>query len=326
MNLLLPGLLMLGVLIVAGTGLSLTLVEVRQTRRDRKRRVGLIGRIGGGVPVRDAEGMVGVGDSSGWRQILGRQLRDVFSIGLPRTWGMSAGAPALILTGGGAASITWLVLHSGLHMPNWIDVVAAVTALAFIPRALLKHQQSAADKRFIETFPDTIDMAIRMLRAGVPITGAVRAVGDEAPPPVNAVFTNLADQMAIGIALEDALATISQRIGLADFRFFAVAITLQRAAGGNLATTLDVLSDLIRKRKAMRLKAKASTGEVRMSAYVLGAIPFLVIGGLLIMTPDYLRPLIVDPHGRIIIAVAVVSLLLGFGTIRHMMRSVTRAV
>jgi tight adherence protein B len=75
----------------------------------------------------------------------------------------------------------------------------------------------------------------------------------------------------------------------------------------------------------MRLQAKATTGEVRMSAYVLGVIPFLIIGGLLIMTPDYLRPLISDRRGKIIIAVAVTSMLTGFVIIRQMMLSVTRA-
>ncbi len=175
----------------------------------------------------------------------------------------------------------------------------------------------------MEAFPDTIDMVIRMLRAGVPITGAVRSVGEEAPPPVNELFANLADQMAIGITFEDALAKAGQRVGLPDFRFFVVAVSLQRATGGNLATTLDILSDIMRKRRAMRMKARATTGEVRMSAYVLGAIPFLVIGGLLVITPNYLEPLIDDPRGNVIIAMAVGSLVIGFGIIRHMMHSVT---
>ncbi len=174
-------------------------------------------------------------------------------------------------------------------------------------------------------FPDCIDMIIRMLRAGLPIGAAVRAVGDEGPPPVSAVFTTLADQMAIGIPFGDALAQAGQRIGLSDFRFFAVAVSLQRATGGNLATTLDILSDLMRKRRATRLKAKATTGEVRMSAYVLGAIPFLVIGGLLVMTPDYLQPLMHDQRGKFIIAGAAFSLFMGFAIIRQMMRSVTHA-
>jgi tight adherence protein B len=257
--------------------------------------------------------------------MLGTRLRAVFAVALPRTWGMTASAPMLIIAAAAGGGITWLVVRSGLHMSLFLSPEAALVGLILLPRNLLKHQQNVADKKFMELFPDSIDMIIRMLRAGLPVTAAVRAVGDEAVPPVAVVFTNLADEMAIGITFENALSAAAERIGLADFRFFAVAVSLQRATGGNLAVTLDILSDIIRKRRAMRLQAKATTGEVRMSAYVLGVIPIFIIGGLLIMTPDYLRPLIVDPRGKVIIAVAATSMLIGFGTIRQMMLSVTRA-
>jgi tight adherence protein B len=315
---------MLCLLVVVGVGLLLTLLNVRRTRQDVERRMSLVAGADGKTPASRAAETMALRES-GWRQVLGRQLRDLCAVGLARTWGMNAGVLTLILAGSGGAGVAWLVLQSGLHLSNWISF--AVTAAAFVltPRFWLKHQQNDADKKFMEVFPDTIDMVIRMLRAGVPVTTAVRVVGEEAPSPVSEVFTVLADQMAIGISFDDALTTAGQRIGLADFRFFAIAISLQRATGGNLATTLDILSDIIRKRRAMRLKAKATTGEVRMSAYVLGAIPFVVIGGLLIVSPAYLAPMIADPRGKVIIAVSVVSLLVGFGIIRQMMRSVTRA-
>jgi len=324
MTVLLSVLALLGVLAALGAALALTLVQVRRTRLDRERHMGLVSLTGGKRPPRGAAELAQLRDS-GWRAVLGRQLRRVFAFRLPRTWGMTAGALNLILPGLGGSATAWLALHTGLHMSNWIVPGVTVVAFFLVPRALLKHQQGVADRMFTEVFPDTIDMVIRMLRAGLPVTAAIRAVGEEAPPPVNAVFTNLADQMAIGITFEDALASAGERIALADFKFFAVAVSLQRATGGNLAITLDVLSDIMRKRRAMRLKAKATTGEVRMSAYVLGAIPFVIIGGLLIMTPDYLAPLVSDPRGRIIIAVAVGSLLAGFAIIRQMMRSVTHA-
>src|SRR5580658_8952647 len=300
MSLLLSGLLMLGLLITAGVVLFLSLIRVRRTRQDFERHVGLISGTTGKRQI------VEVSDSN-WRIVLGRQARAAFGIGLPRGWGMTAGLFSLLLTGLCGAAAVWLALHSGLHMSNWAASPAAIVAFFLAPRALLKYQQGGADKQFMEIFPDTIDMVIRMLRAGLPITAAVRSVGEEAASPVAEVFTNLADKMAIGITFEDALAAAGQRIGLTDFRFFTVAITLQRATGGNLATTLDILSDLMRKRRAARLKAKATTGEVRMSAYVLGAIPLLIIGGLFVITPDYLQPLIVDPRGRIIIAIAASS-------------------
>jgi tight adherence protein B len=321
MTLLLQGLLMFGVLIVAGVALSFALMRVRRTRREFERHVSLVS----GTTERRGTADLADQTEANWRELLGRRARGAFAVGLPRRWGMTAGALSLLLSGIAGTGAVWLALHSGLHMPNWIALTAATAAFFLAPRALLKFQQNGADKKFMEIFPDTIDMVIRMLRAGLPITAAVRAVGEEAPPPANEVFTNLADKMAIGITFEDALSAAGQRIGLTDFRFFTVAITLQRATGGNLATTLDILSDLMRKRRAARLKAKATTGEVRMSAYVLGAIPLLIIGGLFVITPDYLQPLFIDPRGRIIIGVAAASMLIGFGAIRQMMRSVTSA-
>jgi tight adherence protein B len=324
MTLLVPGLLILGILGLIGAGLFLTLMEVRQTRVDIQHRVGLISEAVDNTSVSDAAKLLTAGRARR-RRMLGARLRRAFAVALPRTWGMTASAPVLMLTAAAGGGITWLVVQPGLHMSIWISPELTLAGLLLLPRYLLKYQQNVADKKFMELFPDSIDMIIRMLRAGLPVTAAVRAVGKEAASPVAEVFTSLADEMAIGITFEDALSAAGERIELADFRFFAVAVSLQRATGGNLAATLDILSDIMRKRRAMRLQAKATTGEVRMSAYVLGVIPFFIIGGILVITPDYLRPLIVDPRGKVIIAVAVTSMLIGFGTIRQMMLSVTRA-
>jgi len=324
MTSLLPGLLMLGVMFAVGIGLSITLMRVRRTRREFERHVRLVAGAAGKGPAIGSAEQTELREA-GWQMVLGRHARAVFAVHLPHDWGMTAGVLTLVLGGVGGAGITWLALHATLGWSIWIAMPLTVLAFFMTPRAILKRQQSAAESRFTEAFPDTIDMVIRMLRAGLPVTAAVRAVGEEAVPPVNALFTNLADKMAIGISFEDALSEASRRIGLPDFAFFAVAISLQRSTGGNLAATLDILSDLMRKRRATRLKAQATTGEVRMSAYVLGGIPFFIIGGLLIMTPAYLRPLVEDPRGRVIIAIATTSMLIGFAIIRQMMRGVTNA-
>jgi len=322
MTYLLPVLLLLGLLVSIGVVLSLTLMQVRRQRLHLERRMGLLGGFKGR---RGPAAEVGLeSDEPGWLTV-GRHARGFFAAGLPRGWGMTAGAITLSLTSIGGAAVGWLICRYGIGTSGLVALAISAAMAFWAPRALLKHQQNGEDKRFMEVFPDTIDMVIRMLRAGLPITTAVRAVGKEASPPVNAVFTNLADKMAIGISFEDALAAAGKRIALTDFRFFAVAISLQRETGGNLAATLDILSDLMRKRRAARLKARATTGEVRMSALVLGGIPFFIIGGLLVMTPAYLQPLIADPRGHVIVAVASGSMLTGFAIIRQMMRSVTGA-
>ena len=320
MNALLPFLLLTGILVLIALGLVVALLTVRNTRRELERRTTLVS---GRKPSQRGAAAQPELRESDWRDKVGTKLRAIFSVGLARTWGMRAAPLALLVTCAGAALLSWLGLRSGLHMSHWVSLGGSVLGAFIGPRMLLKREQGRAEKKFMELFPDTIDMIIRMLRAGVPVSGAVRSVGDEAPSPINEVFTVLADQMAIGITFEDALTMGGQRIGLPDFQFFAVAVTLQRATGGNLASTLDILSDIMRKRRAMRMKARATTGEVRMSAYVLTGIPFLVIGGLVVMTPDYLQPLISDPRGNVIIAIAVGSLTFGLAIMRRMLRSVT---
>ena len=91
-----------------------------------------------------------------------------------------------------------------------------------------------------------------------------------------------------------------------------MAVALQYATGGNLTATLEILFDIIRKRRATRLKAKAATGEIRITAYTLGGIPILTTGALFVIQPGYLTPLWTDPRGHLIIAMAGAFLLLAF--------------
>jgi len=188
---------------------------------------------------------------------------------------------------------------------------------------LLRREQAQAEAAFQELFPDTVDTVARMLRAGIPISGAVRSIGNEAAAPISTVFGRIADQVEIGARIEEALDTASRKVGLPDFRFFTVAVTLQYATGGNLVSTLDILSNIIRRRRAVRLKAHAATAEIRVSAYVLGSLPLLIIGGLLLVQPGYLSPLFTDTRGHIILAVGVAGMVLAFVTMRQMMRRVT---
>jgi tight adherence protein B len=318
----LPILLTLLLLAILGAALFGALGYARRVRQEREARLGLI------FPSRNAVLDAGITEpalaGSGWGAALAISFRHWFSLGLAHNWGMRA--TPLLLCGmalGGAAS-AWLLLRTSLHLSLFIAVPAALMMFFQLPRMWLKHEQNGADQKFIAAFPETIDMMIRMLRAGLPVTATIRAIGSEAQPPVNGVFAHIADQMEIGIAFEDALSVAGHDIGLPDFRFFAVSISLQRATGGNLTSTLTILSDVMRKRRAMRQKGRAVTGEVRMSAYVLGGIPFLVIGAMLIVSPHYLQPLLSDRRGNVIVGIAAMMMFAGFAAIRMMLRSVTQ--
>lgn len=299
--------------------LSALLLQTRAARREMSRRTdmvaqGAIARPRQRLPAGLAPRMVA---ASEW-------IRRILTIGMPHRWGMRAGPGVLVLVALGGGGIAWFMLHVLFHVSLWIALPLTAAAVFFAPRQILKHQQDTAEQKFLNLFPDAIDMVVRMVRAGLPVMAAIRTIGDEAPEPVNAVFAGLADQVDIGILFDEALVQAGERVGLADFRFFAVAVSLQHATGGNIAATLDILADIIRKRRAARLRAKSTTGEVRVSAFILGSLPFVVITGLLIMSPGYLTPLITDPRGNAIVGAAIISLGLGFLTMRQMMRRATQ--
>jgi tight adherence protein B len=295
------------------------LVQVRAARREIARRTDLVAHL----PRRPLPSRLPAGLAPRLA-LVASWFRRLFAVGLPFRWGMSASPALLLLAGLGGAGIAWLLLIGLFHLPLWIGAPLALAAFFFVPRQLLKRQQNKAEQAFLNLFPDAIDMVVRMVRAGLPVMAAVRTVGGEAPAPVGGVFASLADQVDIGILFEEALVQAGEKIGLADFRFFAVAVSLQHATGGNIAATLETLADIIRKRRAARLKAKSTTSEVRVSAIVLGSLPFIVITGLLVLSPAYLAPLVSDPRGNIIVGAAIVSLSLGFLTMRALMRRATQ--
>jgi tight adherence protein B len=252
-------------------------------------------------------------------------VRRIFTIGVKYTWAMQAGTLKLLLIAAVSAGGMWLLTYQLFGLSALLAAAVSAAASFLAPRFLLSWEQKQTERKFVDLFPDAVDTVARTLRAGLPITAAMRAVAVDASPPVSTVFGIIADQLRIGVPLEETLEASSQEIGLQDFRFFAVAMTLQYMTGGNLTATLEILSDIIRKRRAARLKARAATGEIRITAYTLGAIPILTTGALLVVQPHYLTPLFADPRGHLILGLAGTLLLLTFLTMRKMMRSVTNA-
>jgi len=249
----------------------------------------------------------------------------IFTVGIKRTWAMRSGTLTLWLTGCVSACGMWILAHGFFAISVLPSILLSLIALFFVPRFILSAEQRRTERKFTDQFPDAVDTISRMIRAGLPITAAMQTVAAESKPPVNEVFAGIADQVKIGAPLEQALDESSARIGLPDFRFFTVAVMLQHAAGGNLTQTLEILSDIVRKRRATRLKAKAATGEIRMTAYTLGAVPVFTTVALLVTNPGYLVPLWEDPRGHIIIGAAGGLLFLAYLSMRMMMRTVSSA-
>jgi len=142
--------------------------------------------------------------------------------------------------------------------------------------------------RFTAKFPDAIELLVRGLRSGLPITETIGVVGQEVAGPVGEEFRAISDKMKIGKSLDTALQETADRLGTPEFQFFAITIQIQRETGGNLAETLANLADVLRKRAQMKLKIKAMSSESKASALIVGALPFVVFTLVWFINNDYM--------------------------------------
>ncbi|MDP9424178.1 MAG: type II secretion system F family protein [Pseudomonadota bacterium] len=154
--------------------------------------------------------------------------------------------------------------------------------------------------KFNSNFPDAIELMVRGLRSGLPITETLGIVAGEIGGPVGIEFRSVTDKMKIGRTMEAALQETADRLGTAEFQFFVITLAIQRETGGNLAETLSNLADVLRKRGQMKLKIKAMSSESKASAYIVGSLPFVVFSMVWMVNPGYMANFFVDE--RLIIA------------------------
>jgi tight adherence protein B len=238
--------------------------------------------------------------------------------------GNRIGLPHLAVVGSIAAVVA---IGLGLRLLALNPVLAAplggAAALA-AAASLLRFAQTRYQNRFLDAFPDALDLIARAVRAGLPVLDSMEVASREIRYPIGAEFRKIMDEMHIGGEIEEALQNAADRVRVPDFRFFVVAISLQRRTGGHLAETLGNLSNIIRRRKEVRLKAKALTAEARASALVLTLFPFVVGAGLCFVARPLMEPLWLDPRGRFMVGLALVSLMLGSAVMRLMIRRALR--
>ena len=148
--------------------------------------------------------------------------------------------------------------------------------------------------KFNTHFPAAIELMVRGLRSGLPITETLGIVAGEIPGPVGVEFRMVSDKMKIGRTMEAALQETSDRLGTPEFQFFVITLAIQRETGGNLAETLSNLADVLRKRAQMRLKIRAMSSESKASAYIVGSLPFIVFTLVWMINPKYMGGFFTD--------------------------------
>ena len=165
---------------------------------------------------------------------------------------------------------------------------------AGLPHMVVNHLVKKRGKQFTSKFSDAIDLLVRGLRSGLPVTETLGIVASEVPGPVGEEFKLVSDRIKVGRTMEDALQETADRLNMAEFSFFVITLAIQRETGGNLAETLNNLSDVLRKRAQMKLKIRAMSSESKASAYIVGALPFIVFGMIWWINPSYIGKFFID--------------------------------
>jgi tight adherence protein B len=212
-----------------------------------------------------------------------------------RSW--TVGQYFLVSAGLIAVALLLLMMKG---MPTLLAVFVSLFVGIGLPHIVISKLIKKRLAKFTARFPDAIELMVRGLRSGLPISETMGVVADEIPGPVSIEFRGVTDKMKIGRSMEAALQESADRLGTPEFQFFVISLAIQRETGGNLAETLSNLADVLRKRAQMKLKIKAMSSESKASAWIVGALPFIVFGLIWFINNNYVARFFTDE--RLIIA------------------------
>jgi tight adherence protein B len=201
--------------------------------------------------------------------------------------------PQYMMVSGGLA-VGGLVLLMLQGAPLLLALAVGLMLGIALPHFTVSMLINRRINKFTARFPDAIELMVRGLRSGLPISETMGIVASEVPGAISDEFQSVSDKMKIGRTMEAALQETADRLGTPEFQFFVITLAIQRETGGNLAETLANLADVLRKRAQMKLKIKAMSSESKASAYIIGALPFIVFGMIYYINPSYMGGFFVD--------------------------------
>jgi tight adherence protein B len=205
----------------------------------------------------------------------------------------------MISAGLGLFAFIALFIMSGSLLP----ALGAGFAAAFgLPRWLLSFLKKRREKKFLNNFPDGVDVIVRGIKSGLPLLDCLKMIAAEAQEPIKSEFKAIVETQTIGMPIGEACAKLYSRMPLPEANFFGIVISIQQKAGGNLSEALGNLSRVLRDRKKMKAKINAMSMEAKASAMIIGCLP-LAVGTLVYLTsPDYIELLWMTDLGRIMMA------------------------
>lgn len=199
-----------------------------------------------------------------------------------------------------------------------ISLLAGFAAGFGFPRWLLHYLKTRRLKQFTEEFANAVDVIVRGLKAGLPLHDCMTIISAEAQGPVREEFKELIESQRVGVTLEQGLEKMTERVPLADLRFFHIVISIQQKTGGNLSEALGNLSKVLRDRKVLQGKIMAMSQEAKSSAAIIGILPPGVMGLVYITTPDYINLLFEERMGQAMLIGGAMWMLIGVLVMKKM--------
>ena len=214
------------------------------------------------------------------------------------------------------------VVALGAGLGADLGVFAAVgmsfAAALGLPRWLLVFLKKRREKRFLELFPDAVDVIVRGIKAGLPVGDCLKIIATETQEPVRSEFQSIAETQAIGMPIGEACQKLYESIPLPEANFFGIVVTIQQRAGGNLSEALGNLSKVLRDRKRMAAKIQAMSMEAKASAGIIGSLPPAVMILVYLSSPDYIELLWTSQTGRLMLAGCVLWMFIGVMVMKKM--------
>jgi len=187
-----------------------------------------------------------------------------------------------------------------------------------LPRFFLNAAINRRQKKFTSHFADAMDIIVRGVRTGLPLNDCLKIIAHESPEPLGSEFRKVVEGETLGIPIEVCLEQLYERMPISEVNFFSTVLNIQRSTGGNLGESLANLSAVLRGRKLLAEKIKALSAEAKMSAYIIGALPIVVMALVTVIAPDYMTELYTTPTGHRNLMIGAGMMVLGTLMMRKM--------
>jgi tight adherence protein B len=221
---------------------------------------------------------------------------------------------------GGILGLLLFIMPLGFGFGLLPALAFGFAGAAGLPFWILSFLKKRREAKFLEHFPDAVDVIVRGIKSGLPLLDCMKLISVEAQEPVRTEFRLILDIQSVGLPLGEACAKLYDRIPLPEANFFGIVITIQQKAGGNLSEALGNLSRVLRDRKKMKAKIQAMSMEAKASAGIIGVLPIAVMTLIYITSPDYISLLFKEQLGHMMLAACGLWMCVGVFVMRKMIQ------